>query len=511
MKKIVVSSVWHRLSALAVVLVVTSVGIAQTPPAQTPPAQTQPPATQPAPTPEETTPHGKVLFKRDQDSPTPDTTPEKALGKPAESKPEQPVIEISEAERSALTFTAYDLDVHLIPAQSHLSVHAAFTVKNSSTTPLPRLTLQISSSLQWESLGVRTGAGITPLQFTAQTIDTDTDHTGKATEAIVTLSKPLPPGSTLDLTAFYSGDVKQSGERLERIGAPADQAARADWDQITPERTALRGFGNMLWYPVAAAPVFLGDGAKLFQSVGQTKLQQSGAMVSLQLTVEYTGDAPDAAFFCGRRQQLKIVSENQNLPVAESPGLATANFPAQPLGFRAMSLFVTDRAGTVTDNSLISAVTDHYDALPSYSAASTKVQPVLNEWLGEGPLSMLYILDQNGQPFEDDALLVAPVRAGTADVLAPSLMHSLSHAWFGSSHVWLDEGVPQFMGLLWLDQTQGPRRRGRSTATAGPGARLGRASFNRDCRRGPEPDPRPATRSTTGPRPRQSCGCCARS
>jgi hypothetical protein len=152
---------------------------------------------------------------------------------------------------------------------------------------------------------------------------------------------------------------------------------------------------------------------------------------------------------------LKIVSENQNLPVAESPGLATADFPAQPLGFRAMSLFVTDRAGTVTDNSLISAVTDHYDALPSYSAASTKVQPLFNEWLGEGPLSMLYILDQNGQPFEDDALLVAPVRAATADALAPSLVHSLSHAWFGSSHVWLDEGIAQFMGLLWLDQTQG--------------------------------------------------------
>jgi Peptidase family M1 domain len=31
----------------------------------------------------------------------------------------------------------------------------------------------------------------------------------------------------------------------------------------------------------------------------------------------------------------------------------------------------------------------------------------------------------------------------------------LSHAWFGSSHVWLDEGVAQFMSLLWIEQTQG--------------------------------------------------------
>ena len=432
MKKIVASSVWHWLSALAVVFVVSSVAFTQTP------------AAQPQ---EETAPHGKVLFKRDQESPVPD----KASNKPAEQR----VVEISDGERAALTFTAYDLDVHLTPALSRLAVHAGFTVKNSGKEPLSRLIFQISSSLQWESFGVRSVGGIKPLPFTVQTMDTDADHTGKATEAVVTLLQPLSPGGSLDLTSFYSGEVKQSGERLERIGAPADQAARADWDQITPEKIALRGFGNSLWYPVAAAPVFLGDGARLFQSVGQTKLRQSGATVQLRLTVEYTGDAPDAAFFCGRRDQLKVVSENAGLPVAESPGVAVAEFPQRQLGFRTLSLFVTDRAGTLTDNSLISAVTDHYDALPSYSTAAAKVQPLLKDWLGDGPLSTLSILDQNGQPFEDDALLVAPVRAATADVLAPELAHSLSHAWFGSSHVWLDEGVAQLMPLLWLEQTQG--------------------------------------------------------
>jgi hypothetical protein len=173
------------------------------------------------------------------------------------------------------------------------------------------------------------------------------------------------------------------------------------------------------------------------------------------LTVEYTGDAPDAAFFCGRREQLKAVPENQNLPVAESSGVATAEFSEQPLGFRTPNLFVTDRAGTLTDNSLISAVTDHYDMVPSYSAGAAKVQPLLRDWLGDGPLRVLYLLDHASQPFEDDALLVAPMRVATADVLATPLVHSLSHAWFGSSHVWLDEGMAQFMSLLWLEQTQG--------------------------------------------------------
>lgn len=302
---------------------------------------------------------------------------------------------------------------------------------------------------------MRSGERIAPLVFVQQAIDTDADHTGKAQEAIVTLPQPLASGSSIELTAFYSGTIEQSGERLERIGAPEDQAAHADWDAISTERTAVRGFGNVLWYPTAAAPVFLGDGAKLFQIVGQTKLLQAPAMVYLRLAVEYVGDPPDTAFFCGRREKLLAVSENPNVAVAESPGVATAEFSEQPLGFRGMSLFITDRAATVTEGGLISAVTDHYDALPNYAAAAAKVQPLLKDWLGADPLTRLDIIDLDGQPFEDDALLVTRVRANEPSLLASPLVHSLTHAWFRSSHVWLDEGVPQFMSLLLTEQGQG--------------------------------------------------------
>ena len=421
-----------RFALLAVFVLVSSVARAQV---------------EPPPTTDQDAPHGKVLFNRNLDSPE--------VEKKAAAPVEQANVDVSDAERSSLTFTAYDLDVHLIPAASQLSAHTSFTVKNSGKEALKRLVFQISSSLHWESFGVQSDGRVLPLAFVAHVIDTDADHTGKATEAVVTLQQPLAPGAGLELTSFYSGEVTLSAERLERIGAPLDKAAEADWDQISAERIALRGFGNVLWYPTAAAPVFLGDGAKLFQAVGQNKLQQSDATIHMRLTVEYVGDAPDGVFFCGRREQLKKVSENQNLPVAESPGVATAEFAQRRLGFRAPSLFVTDRAGTVTDNSLISAVTDHYDALPNYGAAATKVQPVLTEWLGTGPLGMMNILDHAGQPFEDDALLVAPIHASTPDELAPPLAHSLSHAWFGSSHVWLDEGVAQFLSLLWIEQAQG--------------------------------------------------------
>jgi hypothetical protein len=411
------------------------------PPAQFP----QPDSTEPAP------PPGKVLFSRDADTPDaqqPDARQTAALG------PNDP-LKVTDAERSALTFTAYDLDVHLTPATAGISARAAVTVRNDGAVPLSRLILEITSSTHWDSFST---AG-SPLPFTARLVDTDADHTGQTQEAIVTLRQPLAPGAALTLTALYSGTIAPSANRLERIGAPPNEAAAADWDAIATDGTYLRGFGNVLWYPVAAAPVFLGDGAKLFQSVGATKLRQSSATVRLRLAIEYAGDPPDAAFFCGHRQQLKAISDNPNMPVSQSAGVATAEFGPSPLGFRTPDLFVTatppNLTGTTANPDLISAVTDHYDALPAYSAAAAQVEPLLTDWFGVGIKTALTILDHNGQPFEDDALLVRPMRAVEPATLTPSLVHSLTHVWIRSNHAWIDEGLAEFMSLLWTERSKG--------------------------------------------------------
>lgn len=396
------------------------------------------------PSTDSTVPHEKVLFSSDKPP------------APQKIRTAKSIDTVTDAERNSLTFTAYDLDVHLIPAKSHLSVRAKMTVRNSGTEPLTDLAFQLSSPLNWESFAMQSDDRIVPLSFAQHLIDTDIDHTGQVKEAVVTLPQPLAPGASIELTTFYSGEIQPSGKRLERIGAPTDQALSADWDKIAPDSTALRGFGNVLWYPTASAPVFLGDGAKLFQLVGQTRLQQSTATIHLRLTVEYSGNPPDAVFFCGQRKPLITTKENVDPALAATAtGIATAEFPSNPLGFRAPSLFITSGAPTTTEGKLIAAVTDHYDTLPNYAAAAVKVQPLVTEWLGPAPLTTLNIIDHDGQPFEDDALLVAPMHAIDPDALAPSLVHSLTHAWFRSSHVWLDEGVPQFMSLLWLEHSQG--------------------------------------------------------
>ena len=415
-----------------------------------------------AQTPDATPPPGKVLFSRSLDTDSAaqpvDSQQQSRLQSSAPNQSDS--LSVTDSERSALTFTAYDLDVHLTPASAGISVRAGLTVRNEGDTPLSRLILQISSSLHWDSLSMRNIAGAsTSLAFVSHMVETDADHTGKMNEVVVTLPQPLAPGASLSLTALYSGSIPPSAERLQRIGAPDDQALSADWDSISPLLTALRGFGNVLWFPVSAPPVFLGDGARLFQSVGRDRLRQSTATVRLRLAVEYTGDPPDAAFFCGRRQPLTAISDNTSLPEAVSPGIATALFDSQPLGFRPLSLFITDRpsspAGTPDNPTMIAAITSHYDALPAYSAAAALVEPLLTDWLGPQPLTSLNLIDHAGQPFEDDTLLVLPMRSANPATLVPSLAHSLTHLWIRSTHPWIDEGLAQFLGLLWTERTSG--------------------------------------------------------
>ena len=379
-------------------------------------------------------------------------------------------------EREVLTFTAYDLDVHLRPSDAHMETRARFTVKNTGPAALKVIALALSSSLEWESISGEVSGRSLALPFVQHKVDTDADHTGAATEAMVTLPTELGAGESVTLTALYAGGIPQTGKRLESIGAPAAEAAVSDWDQIAPEGTALRGFGNVLWYPVAAAPVFLGDGAKLFQEVGVQKRRQVDATVALRLAVEYTGEVPDAAFFCGRREPLQVIAENVNVPVTESPGLATAEFPAERLGFRAPSLFVTDRPEVLSKDSLIAAVTERPEAMATYERAALRVEPMLREWLGAAPVGSLHILDHAGQPFEDDTLLVTAMRTENTPALQTATVHSLTHAWFASPQVWLDEGMAQLMSLVWLERTDGRevaleqvRKQGNTLAFAEPG------------------------------------------
>jgi hypothetical protein len=445
--------------------------------AQTATPTAQQPATPPA------TPHGQVLFESHGTPPTTpdDDTPPQSEALSASQTPNGPVL--TDDQRAALLFTSYDLDARIDPATSHLTLRARLTLRNTSAEPLARVALQISSTLHWETASLITPSGVTPLHLVQHLIETDADHTGKASEAVIDLPSPLAPGAILTLDTVYSGTLPASAARLERLGAAESQALETDWDAIgnappdssssssssssdaTPPApstipVALRGFGNILWYPIAAPQLFLGDGAKLFQAIGQQRLAERSATIHLRLAVEYhSAPPPTAAYFNGRRQPLTALPDDPAAPPATGSGIATADFPAQPLGFRQPNLFVVQQPETASNptsgSDILSVETTNADALSNLTASAERIAPLLQTWFGPTPLSPLTVLDHPGDPFEDNALLVAPIDKLSSNTSSPALAHSLTHAWVHTGQPWFDEGLAQFTSLLWLEQTEG--------------------------------------------------------
>ncbi len=402
--------------------------------------------------------HGDAAASSDQQQPQAANTDQQA--------PPSAAAQLTDADRSAIRLTRYDLDIRLVPANSQLTGRAKMTIRNASENSLPRLALQISSTLTWQSVSVQGSA----LPVAQHLLDTDADHTGRARELIVTLPKPLAPGESVAVDAFYSGTIAANGGRLERLGASSTQALETDWDAITPEATALRGFGNVLWFPIAAPQLFLQDGS-LVPAIGRERLDHADTSVSLRLSVEFGGEAPRAVYFCGRRQPLKALHDNQDAPVAYGSGIATATFPAEPIGVRPLSLFVLAQPETMlapipapsssTSSSSASgapmlAVESTDDgALPLLADSAERVAPLIQQWLGPHPLTALTIIDHAGQPFEDGPLLVAPVGTLAGSTSAPLLAHSLTHAWIQTGQPWMDEGLAEFFSLLWIEREHG--------------------------------------------------------
>lgn len=361
---------------------------------------------------------------------------------------------IGDRERSALTFASYDLSVHLRPEDAGVSVLARVRVRNDGADPLPQIAIQISSSLHWDGASQRLDGRTDKLALNQHLLQTDADHTGQASEAVLRLAEPLAPHALTELVLLYSGSIRKSTARLERMGAPVASAAASDWDHVGPEGTALRGFGDVLWYPTISPQAFLGEGATLPHLAGQQMLRQAGASVKLRVSVEYTEGAPGTVFFCGGRQPLKPTSDILDAPISGAPGIATAEFPAQTLGFRTLSLFVTGMP-LFTEGGRIDVVSKDWSAMERLSSLSVPIEALLSDWTGQEVIHTLSVIDHQGVAFDDGDLLVAQVTDADGLALRSTLVPALTHTRFRSAHAWLDQGMAQFVSLLWLERNQG--------------------------------------------------------
>jgi hypothetical protein len=396
-------------------------------------------------------PNGKVIFSRSTDDSGQTSS---GPAPPAPQLVNAPIA--TDEERKAVTFVAFDMDVHLHTADRGIAVRAGITVRNDGQTPLAHIPLQISSSLNWERIRVL-GRDVA---FPVATLNSDADHTGQLHEAAVTLAAPLAPGQTMQLDVTYSGAIAQSAQRLLVIGTPQDVALRSDWDGISVPFTGLRGFGNVVWYPVASIPVILGDGARLFDEMGEHKLRMAGAQFRLQLTVEFPhGKAPNVALINGHPAPLTLTTVDSM--GQEVDGIATATLDKSVLGFEAPSLFVAARTPHTAANTTLWTLPIDEAAVESWTAAAAMVTPFLQGWLGKNPRSQLTVLDlpdPDDAPFETGALLATSIREAAPEELQNVLAHALTHAWVQSPRAWLSEGVAHFMGTLWVEKQRGRTR-----------------------------------------------------
>jgi hypothetical protein len=470
--------------ALALGFLMCAAAAAQNQPAPAPapqqPAPAAPQSAQPAPQPAAT--GGKVIFSRSLDENGQETTETGPAANPKIAIAKAPIA--ADADRDAVTFTAYDLDVHLRPAEHAIAVRARLTVRNDGKTPLALIPLEISSTLNWERIRVSgpngsPNASPNPSQdaaFEVATLNSDTDHTGQLREAAVKLASPLAPGASLQLDADYSGTIDQSAQRLLSLGTPEDAALRSDWDRIDTEFTGLRGFGNVVWYPASAPPVVLGDGARLFDEIGAQKQRMADARFHLRLTVEFPhGQAPAIALVNGNPVTLAVTDSAAS--GEEVSGVATGEFTQAALGFETPSLFATIRTRHDGANMAAWTRTDDDANAESWAQAEKAVTPFLADWLGDKPRTGLTLLDlpeAQDAPFETGPLLVTGIEDGDPEQLKAILAHALTHAWIAAPNapprpVWLSEGLASFMSSLWTERQFG-RAKALSALEAGRSA-----------------------------------------
>ncbi|MFZ0795464.1 MAG: hypothetical protein WAM65_16990, partial [Candidatus Korobacteraceae bacterium] len=137
-------------------------------------------------------------------------------------------------DRRAFTITRYQLEVQIDRTTHVMAVTGKLTLRNDSKTPEKNIALQVSSSLNWNSITLDDQ----PVQWLGENYTSDIDHTGSLSEAIVTLPKAVPPAASVTLDVQYGGTITPDATRLTRMGAPADVGARNDWDQISDAFTA---------------------------------------------------------------------------------------------------------------------------------------------------------------------------------------------------------------------------------------------------------------------------------
>jgi hypothetical protein len=338
-------------------------------------------------------------------------------------------------DRNAFTFTAYDLQVTIDPAQSLLTARGKITLRNDSKQPQARTALQISSSLKW--------ANVNGQKFTTTRLESDIDHTGAVNEALTELEQPIAPGQSVTMEVGYSGTIKQDSTRLTRIGTPANIAAKSDWDRITPEFTGVRGGGYVTWYPVAIEPALLGDGKNVFDRLGEWKQRHAESM--FRATFGVGGNEPIGTVITNQPDSTKYITKTGPLRFSGANTNLDDMHLEQPL-FLLSQLKVVDNDRAVVHGS-------DEGIAQRWAAIAASLAP----FVGNSTRSKAQIVELPAEfvPFESGRTLLTPLTATDEKQIAQALVHTLAHAAFYSKRPWIYEGLAHYSQARLIEQQSG--------------------------------------------------------
>ncbi|HVI10649.1 MAG TPA: hypothetical protein VND65_20335 [Candidatus Binatia bacterium] len=349
-------------------------------------------------------------------------------------------------DREAFTFTKYDLQVRIDPAQQRLGARGTVTLRNDSATPQRIAVLQISSSLSWRSIQL----GGKRVQFVAQPFTSDIDHTGALSEAVVSLPQAVVPKSSVDLEIAYEGVIVPDATRLTRIGTPESFANSADWDQISAAFTAVRGAGNVAWYPIATEVADLSEGQDLQQVSLRWRQREADAAMHIQLSV--TADqSPES-----EKPELLVNASNCSSS-AEAGGQFVADCSYHSAGANAPTFVMANYASIDRAAIAVHFLPGHDNAAAIYADAAEKALPLITEWFGtpHGKAQAADLPDASALPYESGPLLLTPLTGTDAKVAGLAAAHQLTHAAFFSPRPWINEGLAHFAQALFLERESG--------------------------------------------------------
>jgi hypothetical protein len=291
------------------------------------------------------------------------------------------------------------------------------------------------------------------LQFLSQPQTTDIDHTGKVTEAVVTLPSAIPPKGIVTLDVGYSGTIAKDVTRLTRRDIPSEAAFHSDWDRVSQEFTALRGVGHVIWYPIASDPANMSENT-LSSTVSRWQARETQAALRSR--------------FCW------ITDEDHSFTVVANgtfEGIGGGNFGGEGNRSGCSTYSFTDLQQTIPSFAIapfemltrpaisLYFLNDHNAQASDYALAAEKVLPQVEEWFGSASekVQVVELPEASDAPFDAGTMAFTPLDTRDKKQVELAMAHQMTHAAFRSTRPWISEGLAHFAQFLVRERQDGRR------------------------------------------------------